>query len=235
MKNKLQFITLFISLIAIAVPTYVAYDLSGADNEKAAKLEYEIKLAPTDISDLFLRLGDRIKLYAEGVKITNLHIAAYLLKNNGGAPILPKDIYENISITAPVGWKIHGISNVNDAPGDANLVWKRVSENRYSLQPLLINPGDSFAIIVYSIPNDAKSLTGQEKSYTWSARIANVAPIAEYVPQSITMQIKGPVIVLLSGWGLLFTIFVGPILLGLIIFLSGKANLLPQLDANKAC
>jgi len=182
-------------------------------------------------------LGDRVNLSLtmDNQTIDNLIIAQAFLRNVGGAPILPSDYHENLSVSVRNPWKIVTVENSTFLPSDIELRWERVSDTRFEAEPALLNPGDRVGMLVYLTNIQFAGLSASEKptepQVKWSTRVTNLRalyeppPAHERLEQRIRSRLFG-IYVELSGWALPFTIVAALLFQALYLHLLVRARFL---------
>lgn len=220
----------FISLVAIAMPVYIAYDIYQRDSIVVHKLEVE-KLFRSSPTLALSGLEGKFELTADSEIITNLQIMFFYLQNSGERPIIPNDFHENISVSVGENWKIIGVSNEGSSPEGIELTWQKTDDRKYEAKPVLINPKDGFITAVYIVGISESNKTEGWPAVRWDTRIENLQNITlrEYDP--IQFEVVG-IVVLLSGWALPFTVISSMLVFGTILFLSFKADILPNLSGS---
>lgn len=161
-----------------------------------------------------------------------MYLTYFSVKNTGKKPILPKEFFENITVSVNKNWKIIGVSNESSYPKGIKLVWHKLNDREYSVQPALINPNDEFTIAVYTVGTLQSESEEAKTSIEWNGRIENLSKILIRESESLNFKLSG-IVVLISGWALPFTMISFVILLGAILFLSKKSEVLPGLTGIK--
>ncbi len=113
MDNKWKLISIVVSFLAIIVPSYVTYYTAT----ETLKPQIEVQdVGQTNLTSFFPWAKENVELRIGGEKIDSLNVAIFTLRNIGKAPLLAKNIYENISITVEDGWRIVAISRLATVP-----------------------------------------------------------------------------------------------------------------------
>ena len=231
MGHKWQLVTVILTVMAIIVPTYVAYDLAEKTGNKPPKIEYE-KQNVANFSLLMSLMDEQIQLStADGEKLDSLFMSIYSIVNNGGTAVRPEDISESLKVTAPEGWKILGVENLDKSSSPGTFIWERVNRGTFSLMPTLINPGENLDVLIYSIAD--KNINNVKKpDYEWSARIANAPPVQEYIAPKYSLHIAGGLIVLLSGWAIPFTLITAASIILMLLVMVSRAGFVSTLSLS---
>jgi hypothetical protein len=99
------------------------------------------------------------------------------LKNTGKAPILPGDYVEPLKVSVNKPFRILAIEKEKGNPQDLNVTWDRASIDIFQIKPMLLNPGDSFATLIFTDESYLNQTWKQSPSLRWSARIANISKL----------------------------------------------------------
>jgi hypothetical protein len=220
-----------ISIVAIIVPSYVAYDIYQKGSISKHALEVK-KLFSSNPASFLSDLDGKFQLIADGEKVKDLRIIYFSLSNTGNKPILPKQIHERLNVSVDEKWKIVGVSNENSYPKGMELSWSQDDSGKYYAERALINPGDNFTVAVYMVGDSEYHEAEGTPSVSWSGRIENLSQILVREPEKIEFKLSG-ITVLLSGWALPFTVVSFMVLLGMVLILSKKAGVTPNIAASK--
>jgi len=224
-----KIIGIVVSIVAIIVPSYVAYDIYQKESISSHELEIE-ELFRSNPTSFLSDLDGKFKLTADGKIIDNLSIIYFGLRNSGNKPILPKQYFENLTVSVGKKWKIVGVSNESSSPKGLTITWKQTESGGYSAEPLLINPEDGFTIAVYVVGDPQIKKTDEKIAIDWTARIENLSRISTREAETIKFKLSG-IVVLLSGWALPFTVVSFIFMLGLVLILSRKAGVISNISA----
>lgn len=185
-KKMLPYI---IGILGITIPSYIAYDIYY----KSVKVT-DFKVQKYYHSDALRTLDrnfvqERIEMKVDENIIESFYIFHYRIINKGNTPILPKDFTQPVTFSVNKPWKIMYIGGGRELPsvdGDygPNVIWERINEQSYRMNPSLFNPSDSKQFDVYII-RDAKD-SPKKSEYmkdipvlNWTGRIVNVASFYE--------------------------------------------------------
>lgn len=205
-NNIWALVGVFVSLLSIASSTYVAYDIFYKQKNSTAYLTIDETLN-SDVTIVMDYLFENSNYNIRGENLDNLFITGYKITNSHSMPITPEDFIEPLKYTTLDGWSVVDIDTVGTQPNNLNIEWEKTSPRACEMVPTLLNPGDSFNILILlsnesynneEIQND-HNLMGQ-----WSSRIKNIIDI-KYNPLYQENYI-GPVVVL-YGMNLYFVLF----------------------------
>jgi hypothetical protein len=235
-----KILTLVATLLTIAVPAYVAYDVyyRGPSAEKHIRL---MNFPPIDpLADLS-RMADRPTLVtAKGETLNNLVIARAYFHNAGRAPVLPEDYDRNLEASVSAPWKIVAVQN--GANQRVQLNWRRVSDTKFEADPALPNPGDEFITLVYLTNTEFGNTFASRQTtipavswnartipaVSWDARIVNLPDFSRvpfvYDTAAQYFQPFPPIIILLSGWAVPFAIVVAILFQALYLHLLDQSG-----------
>jgi len=209
----LQIATIAIAVLALLIPIYVQYDLhSRGDNpEKTVEIQYlgSINLL-NDLSVLGEKLN--VSLSINNNIVSNIYLSQTMLKNVGNSPILPTDIFDNLSIHVGEPWKIIAVSNYgHELKTFIPMEWKRISDTEFQAEKALINPGDTVWAKVYVTNTSYDPNTKKDNStpkIEWSGRVSNLKKFTE-TPTFIDEIKKNLwfVQIELTGWSMIFFLF----------------------------
>ncbi|MGR5550775.1 hypothetical protein [Vibrio sp. DNB22_12_1] len=200
-SNIFKGIAIFVSVISLVVTIYVSYDIYHKETTKVLEIK---ELFTSNPSSSLSGIGDKLKLTINGEAVKNLHIVKFLLRNAGESAILPSDFHEKITVSVTEPWKVIGIVNDDSFPQNFDLMWNEVSDTTYAIEPILINPNDRISFSVYL---SGESLEGDEGvPLVWKTRIENLSDIRVLKEDSLSIDLKNGLLVVLSGWSLPFTL-----------------------------
>jgi hypothetical protein len=208
-----QAIAACIGLIALAVSTFVAYDVYFRTVSS-----YGLALTQEYLYSPFGRMS-KVKLVYNSRVVDPLFFYNITLSNYGKNPIRSGDFSEPLAVTVASPWEVIAVES-NLTPANTPVDWTRVSTTTYKMKPLLLNGGDAVSINIIltnkSLPSDLSKTEVNERNYemlhnslgaTWTARVANVKEIEHQIPSSVpalyrvlfgfTIRLNGPQIVLL--------------------------------------
>lgn len=136
-----------ISIIALIISTFIAYDIY----QKSLRLPdltivREYSFNPVDFGK---SSSKNIAMSIDGELFSDLEVYSYSLKNTGKAPIVPDDYIEPITVSVKEPSRILTVEKNRSNPDGLTLTWNEIDEDRFQLQPLLLNPGDSVGILVF--------------------------------------------------------------------------------------
>ena len=97
-----------------------------------------------------------IAISIDGEVISDLEIYSYTLRNTGNSPIRPDDYVEPITVSVEENQRIITVEKDRSNPESMTVSWKQVDENKFQLNPLLLNPNDSVGILLFvsELPKD---------------------------------------------------------------------------------
>lgn len=232
MNDKLwKNLGVIVTIIAIIAPLYVAYDIFERGNTINHKLEI-VELFDSRPTSFLADFKGKFELTADGEKIEHLDITYFSIQNIGKKPILPKEFFENISVSVDESWKIIGVSNQSSYPEGLELTWQKLSDREFFAQPTLINPQDYFFVAVYTV-SAVQDLKEEKPGIEWNARIENLTNILTQKQKTYSFNLSSGLVVLLSGWAIPFVISSFILLFGAVLLLSGKSGVLPGVTGKK--
>jgi hypothetical protein len=233
----LPLLGLIVTVIGIAVPAYVAYELysRGPSPEKRLEVEHSFTMNPAkNLSTLASKA--HLTLTVEGKTVSNLVIAYDVLRNVGHAPLLPTDYFENLTVSVAPPWNIVIVDSSVGWQGNVSLRWKRKSDTTFEAEPSLLNPGDTVSTAIYL--TNAQTLSDGDLGTTadpiikWDARIINLPAIStrpsEHFDEGGDKYF--PIEVRLHGHALLFTLITAMLFEAVYINLLVRAGLLHRID-----
>ena len=203
---------LLIAIAGVLIPVWVTLDIyqRGPSPEKHIELSRLGPIDPmNDLSSLYesatlqLRFGDQA--------INNVVVVQGIFRNTGGAPIVPSDYVENLSVSVPAPWKI--VSVKDKGFSKVRLDWTRVSDTRFEAKPALLNPGDMAWAVVYLTntkyqqPAPTTDQARPDPQVDWNARIVNLRSFTD-APDYFDRQAGhyGFIFVQLGGYWLWLTV-----------------------------
>lgn len=214
-----QFVGAFLALVGIIV-TFVFSYFSGQsppnsfeDNRLVVDRRYE-----TQLSRIPQELEGRFKLLIDDQEVKDLRLHTFQFANSSNSPILPTHFIEPLRVESSKNRKIISVQSQSDAntffisskifDREIESDWTKKDEFTFELEPLLLNPGDGFEIVIYTteiagIEDDLDS----SDSFSWSCRVANViCPASRKVVPSEDNNLMLQVSIRHSGIGLYFLI-----------------------------
>lgn len=167
-SSTVPIVGIIISLLAIAIPAYIQYDLyvkSEPEKTLLLKKEYsENKLGELNY------FGENVLLKINNEKINNLYIVEATIENIGKIPVIPTDFVEPLTISIQNPWKIINITNSKPSNSYKSFNWSRSTNNQFTAKPTLLNPGDTFKFNIYLTNPEINANTGEDVIAFFSLR-----------------------------------------------------------------
>jgi len=187
---------------------YSAYDLNSRGQSPKKNINVTYFGAVNALEDLS-SLGPSLSLSIKNKdqELDNIQIIQTQLENAGSVPVLPSDIFKNLSISVSDPWHIVAVANFSAIKNIfIPLQWSQISETEFEAAPALLNPGDKVWVKVY-ITNPRYPSEVSAPKIQWNGRIANLKSFAN--SPDLVSQLRAKqwgAVVDLSGWSLIFTI-----------------------------
>jgi len=220
MKDESLFWKVFNILVVIIMglgTAYAAYysanDIWARGPAPEKKVEMSTITFIHPMRDL-AQLSDHVSMNIQvgDQSIHNLVIGYSSIRNIGASPIEPKDYTEPLTVRVHKPWKIIAVEDVKSS--NIQFHWKRIDDNKFEANPILLNPADSIATYVYVTNTDSLGVEMENKNLEpkieWNTRIINLQGISPPPPILQTfskyVKIQWGILIYLGGWSLIFTI-----------------------------
>lgn len=136
----------------------------------ASLISYDIYFKSQQFSDLsIIKTGyfnpiftgnesyDKISLLIDGIPVKYVRVFSFYVHNTGKTPIKPADYIEPIQISLDEPYNLLFVESGYEQPNEINTVWTKVTTNTFRLEPILLNPDDSFQVLMFiNNPTDKK-------------------------------------------------------------------------------
>jgi hypothetical protein len=195
-----QALGVILGLVGVVVSTFVAYDIyRKSARQTELVIEEYLSAEPFDWLEMF---DGRILVLVDGLEADQVLVFVYGISNEGQSPIRPEDYVEPIRVSMEAPWEIRSVQTEGSSPPGIDLAWTRTATNTYQMEPALLNPGDSVALLI--LANSSEDVEMSD-SPVWTARIANVSsidvrPFGSAQPRLVPGLLD--VTVAHTGWGL---------------------------------
>jgi len=175
-----------------------------------------------------------LDLAVAGEPVERLVLASTKITNVGRVPILPSDFHEPLSIAVAPPWRILAVATEYGI----DLAWSRRSDERFEAAPVLMNPGDITAPIVYlTYPADQKpkweSLDPVPLSMAVRITSLKRIEVESLLPDRKTFDLPW-LVVHLEDWAVLFLVGTALLFQALYLGLLSRAGLLAAMDVRAA-
>lgn len=178
-EHRLSIVNVLLAMIGIAASTYVAYDVFYKLKELKPHFSVrEISRSLMTTDDISVT-GKSIKYSINNILYESLFFSTFIIANKGHRPIDPQDFYKKLTFIPKDKLEIVSLNVTPVFPGNLDIRWKKEGNTSYSLEPTLLNGGDSFAITLLLHPDkDVKYNYFKDKDLvSWTARIKNISAI----------------------------------------------------------
>lgn len=194
-----QGIGAIVSIISLLISIFIAY---GAlqDAARVPHLSVEHWYSSKLMDDIFFRddtneNATNASISIDGENFYDIELHSFRLENTGGRPIAPSDYVEPLRIYSEGNSRIVTIEKRWSYPKSLVPSWKRLKDNSFQLDPMLLNPGDKVDLFVFvsgqdnsasedSTINSEISPNGSEEEVmdglerlNWTARIAGMSQL----------------------------------------------------------
>ncbi len=135
----------FLSIIITATLTIISLAVSKRWQSRK-RIAYEI-ISNTPVLAVSPRIKHRVKILFDGKPVTDVDLLTIKLWNAGNVPINRNDYEKPFTFSFGTNAKILSTNTFDAKPGNINVVLTQ-AKNSITLQPTLLNPGDSVKLAV---------------------------------------------------------------------------------------
>lgn len=144
----------------------------------------------------------RVRYIVDGLESSTLIVGMVEIRNTGKTAILPQDFIEPLEVRANSPFEIIGVDDREDIRGTVTTKWIDEGEGVYSMEPLLLNPGE-YARFLLTVKTDLRSRNpksfGEDKpsvfddyvdifnklQFKWRCRIVNMSQLKIINPEKV--------------------------------------------------
>jgi hypothetical protein len=170
-----QVISITIGVLAIIVSVFITYDVYQKSVQLSALTVHEV-FHFDPVRFLFGEaMEDRIALMVDGSPIESTTIYYYQLSNTGRSPILPTDYIEPVQVSVSPGkGELLTVDTTRTYPPELEVGWSKVTTSTFSMEPVLLNPGDEIGVLLFitDIPD-----SDETPQVDWKARLVGISSL----------------------------------------------------------
>lgn len=247
-ERKWVIIGVLVAVVAVPISTWTAYDIYYKSKPTPPALSISEASRAYLQSDVDY-VGMKLDYYLNGERVERVILSVYTIKNTGGKAIVPSDFYSQLMVQAVNSLTLIGVNMLRALPEGITVKFKKQPAQAFSMEPVLLNPGDEITIGLLIDARQSSSVNLFEGPLvSWTARIKDVSEleiktIDQYPHSQVLLYTQSDSFreQWASGWAIVLTTYSAPVFFALIsaftvfsIFILERKKHLPPLSIKSA-
>jgi hypothetical protein len=134
-----QFVGVLLALAAIVLSVWIYLR-----QKQQRRIAYQ-RLAGVNVVTVKEHMAGRVTVLFDGTPVKSMHVVTMHIWNSGSLPIVASDFIEPLSLSIEAGARLLSADIVGANPPELHPT-VRIDEHAAVVEPLLLNPGDSFVV-----------------------------------------------------------------------------------------